>query len=137
MLGQHFKKLINYEPKAGDLQTFLVFSQHPEGVNYYDSKPIKFWREKVNTGKQMIWTGGHNHQKSVYVEERKSTSSCLNAKINTFSCTSWPCSPGPFPAHHDHAVQGLFPHIMVMQSWAFHMLHSVWHVLETSERELI
>ena len=32
MLGEHSKKLVNNEPKASDLQAFLVFPQHPEWV---------------------------------------------------------------------------------------------------------
>ena len=32
MLGEHEKKLVNHEPKASDLQAFLVFSQHPAWV---------------------------------------------------------------------------------------------------------
>ena len=36
-LGEHKKKLVNYEPQASDLQAFRVFSQHPKWV-YHASK---------------------------------------------------------------------------------------------------
>ena len=40
-VGRTLEKLVNEEPKASDLQAFVVFSQHPGRVGYHDAKPIE------------------------------------------------------------------------------------------------